>query len=108
DEWLRTPVSDPRPYFLRGLANEQIGTGLGRSRGYYDKVIKDYEQAVQLDPEYDEARDHLAQLHVYQGNHAAARPHFEVLIRRRPGDPAPLVGLAGCYTAAGISDKARQ
>jgi Flp pilus assembly protein TadD len=102
DEWLKEPTRDPRPYYWRGFAHERFG-------GYQqDKAIADYKSAIERDEDFDEARERLANLLVNKNWANEARPHFEILLRRRPGDPKLLASMGRCLTAMGEIDAARQ
>jgi tetratricopeptide (TPR) repeat protein len=101
DLWLETPSPDPRPYFWRGFAEQQFG-------GYMeDRAIADYAAAVERDPDYDEARERLADLLLKKGRVPESRPHFEALLQRRPDDVKAMVGVARCRMALGTIDAAR-
>lgn len=102
DEWLSNEVQDPRPYFWRGLALQQMG-------GYQeDAALADFRRAVVLDGEYDEARLKLAQLLVKKNAHAEAAGHFEILLGRQPRHAPAMVGLAQCQSAMGDAEAARR
>jgi tetratricopeptide (TPR) repeat protein len=101
DEWLAESTADPRPYFWRGIANQHFA---GHKE---DWAIADYNAALAIDPDYDEARERLAALLLKKGSHADARKHFQILSERRPDDPMPLVGLARCLIAHGQYEPGR-
>jgi tetratricopeptide (TPR) repeat protein len=101
DLWLETPSPDPRPYFWRAFAEQQFG-------GYIeDRAIADYAAAVERDPDFDEARERLADLLLKKGRVPESRPHFEELLKRRPDDVKAMVGVARCLMALGTIDEAR-
>jgi len=101
DEWLQDGSPDPRPYFWRGLALQQMG-------GYQeDAALADFRRAVQLHPDYDEARRRLGLLLVKKNAHAEAGSHFKQLLARNENDVTAWVGLAKVEAAAGANETAR-
>ena len=76
--------------------------------GRPDDALKDYQRAVVADPQHQPARQRLAEslmLHTKQMGEAA--PHFEVLLRARPNDPAIGANLAHCWMETNRLDEAR-
>ena len=77
----------------------------GMSR--FDKALADYQRAVEIDPDNDEARLPLAEnLCEKAGKPEEALPHFERLWRDQPDNARVARGLAYCYQALGKFDKA--
>jgi tetratricopeptide (TPR) repeat protein len=75
--------------------------------GVQEKAIEDYRKALDIDPDYDEARIRLAdRLAIRLKRYAEAAEHFEVLRRRQPDNPRVAVGLARCRRLMGEGDKA--
>jgi tetratricopeptide (TPR) repeat protein len=98
DAWLKEQHDDARPYYWRGVAQEQMA-------GYMeDAAIADYRRAVELDPGYDEARQRLGKLLLKKKFVDEARTHYEELVRRRPDSTEALVGLARARLAQGETD----
>ena len=102
DAWLSEPTDDARPYYFRGLINEQFGEGRKQ------RVVQDYELSLTKNPDYDECRLQLAEFHLKNNRAPEARPHFEELRRRLPDNPDVAVGLARCMAAVGQNDEAQR
>src|SRR5205807_1880967 len=79
-----------------------------RVRGQYEPGATDYEQALQLDPDCDEARLNLAQILIHENKPAEAVGHFDILAEREPGNVAAILGLGRCKAALGEVESARQ
>lgn len=102
DEWLRDGTQDPRAYVWRGLALQQMG-------GYReDAALADFRRAVEIDPDYAEARRRLARLLLKKNAHTEAQRHFEYLLNKDAGDTTALVGLARVKAALGEGIEARE
>jgi tetratricopeptide (TPR) repeat protein len=56
----------------------------------------DYQRALELNPEHDEARLRLAEAMLRSSQPAEALEHLELLERRQPSNPALLLALARC------------
>jgi tetratricopeptide (TPR) repeat protein len=96
--WLQVRPGETHALFWRGLAWE----GLSRRR----EAIDAYREALAADADNVEARQHLAELLLADGQDAAeARDHFERLRGKRPA--AALLGLARCEKALGRPAAAR-
>lgn len=65
-----------------------------------------YRRAVELDPEFDDARARLAVNLLELVQASEALPHLEYLVSRRPDNPAYRVELARCQAQLGAHDKA--
>jgi tetratricopeptide (TPR) repeat protein len=72
-----------------------------------DEALPHYLRAVDLDPAGDEARLHLADCLASLGRPREAQAQFACILRRRPGDPAALYGLARCKFDAHEWEEAR-
>jgi tetratricopeptide (TPR) repeat protein len=83
--------------FWRGRIRALLGD---RSNG-----IPDFQQAISLDPNQDEARLHLA-LMISQAKPAEAAWHFAFLLNRNPSDQHIQYALAHIYRAIGRLDEA--
>jgi tetratricopeptide (TPR) repeat protein len=79
-----------------------------RVLGHYDQGAADYEQALQLDPDCDEARLNLAEILIHENKPAEAVGHFDILAERQPGNVAAILGLGRCKAALGKVELARQ
>jgi Tfp pilus assembly protein PilF len=73
-----------------------------------DNAIEDYRQAVNLDPENEEARRMLAMFLIGSHHAVEAIAHFEKLHERLPGDPGVALGLAQCKHELSQTEEARQ
>src|SRR5207244_4473169 len=100
DEWLSQPTTDGRPYYWRGIVLEQFG---GPQE---DQAVRDFEQAVRLDPDTDDYRFRLGELLLKRSRAADAVGPFEELHRRRADNVDAAVGLARCRFALGDLDAA--
>ncbi len=69
-------------------------------------AVDDYRRAVEVDPEFDEARQRLATALIDLQQAGEAQPHLEHLRRRLPHNPAVLVELARCRAQLGESAEA--
>jgi tetratricopeptide (TPR) repeat protein len=75
---------------------------------YFARAREDYQRAVEVDPEYDDARLALAQNlldHALKPDEAVG--HLELLRRRQPRNLEVLLALARCYRQLGRTDEAR-
>jgi Flp pilus assembly protein TadD len=103
DEWLSEPTKDPRAWFLRAVAEDQMGV-----TSMDDQAVLDYSKALELNPDYDEARSRLCRLLLRMKNTTDARKQLEIQLNRHPDDVEALVGFARCAVAAGENESARQ
>jgi predicted Zn-dependent protease len=91
--WQDQQPDDPQELFLRGQGYEL--------RGRRPDAIASFRRAVELDPEHEPARLHLARLLVQSAQPGEALPHLEYLLRRSPDDPQVQVYLARCRDQLG-------
>src|SRR5262249_45683318 len=70
---------------------------VGRDRD----ALADYRQAVDLDPQEDEARLKVAELFLAFHQHEEASTHFTELLERHPDQGEALLGLARCRAEQG-------
>ncbi|NLH17806.1 MAG: tetratricopeptide repeat protein, partial [Phycisphaerae bacterium] len=61
------------------------------------KAIESVQKAVDLAPDFAEARSRLALLFLQEGKPAEARTHLEEVVKARPRDPQALYMLAKCF-----------
>lgn len=87
-------------YLFRGWIKERIPN--------YQEAAAAYRRAVELNPDYDEARLRYANALLETNQVAEAIVHLEHLRRRQPGDPTVLTRLARCRNTMGDSTAARQ
>jgi tetratricopeptide (TPR) repeat protein len=95
---LERDPNHPDAHFWRGGILE----GSGRSQD----ALADYEQAVQFAPQKNEYQLRLAEALVRNRKPAEARPHFDELLRKMPGDPGVLLGTARCLRALALPEQA--
>jgi tetratricopeptide (TPR) repeat protein len=65
-------------------------------RNEYEEALKNYQQAVDLHPEFDQARMLLANMLARVGRVREAVGQYECLLRRQPGNVEVILGLARC------------
>jgi tetratricopeptide (TPR) repeat protein len=100
DMWLDRDPDDPQAYFWRGEVLEIFHK--------YAEALADYQRAVDLAPDRDDARLKLADGLLHAQGARAAAPHYETLYERQPGEPEVLLGLARCRLELGETDEARR
>jgi tetratricopeptide (TPR) repeat protein len=100
DMWLDRDPDDPQAYFWRGEVLEILHK--------YEEALADYQRAVDLAPDRDDARLKLADGLLHAQGARAAAPHYETLYERQPGEPEVLLGLARCRLELGETDEARR
>jgi len=93
DQCLEHDPENLRALYLRGRAWERVHA--------YPRAIADYQDVVDRDAEYDDARLRLANCELENGQPAEALGHLEHLHRRQPDDPEILVRLAFAQNAMG-------
>jgi tetratricopeptide (TPR) repeat protein len=98
--WLHRRPDDRSALTLQG--------NLHRKLHILDKAQEDYEHVLDVYPEYDEARQQLADMLLTEmRNPKEALPHYETLVQRSPDRKDFLLGLANCWKGIGETDKAR-
>lgn len=97
--WLKRQ-SDIQAYLWRAWILERLGDDAGG--------LKDYQQALALNPEHDKVRQRVAEMLLRSSGPAAAIEHFELLQRRHVTNPALILGLAQCRKGLGAPDDARR
>jgi tetratricopeptide (TPR) repeat protein len=100
DRWLEVRPGDTHALFYRGRAWERLS--------HWPEAAAAHRQAIEADPDNDDARLHLAQLLLTIDLDAAqALEQFERVRARRPSDADALLGLARCQKELGHPDAAR-
>jgi len=82
---------------------------LGRyyeGRGAFDKTIKEYNKALDLDPNYGMVHNQLGYLYLDMGDFSKAVEHFKKYVSINPGEANPLDSLAEAYFWMGNLDEA--
>jgi tetratricopeptide (TPR) repeat protein len=100
DMWLDREPDDPQAHFWRGEVMQLLHR--------YEEALADFQRAVDLAPNRDDARLKLADGLKEAHRLRAAAPHYEILYEHQPGDPAVLLGLARCRLQQGEPDEARR
>jgi tetratricopeptide (TPR) repeat protein len=98
--WLEREPESPRAYFFQGLGYEQAGAS--------QEALASYRRVVQLDPEQDEARQHMAGILVQLRLSEEALPHLEYLVERQPDNDLIQVDLARCRSQLGQQAEAEE
>ncbi len=88
DRLLQQQPADVPALVLRGKGYEGLRNP--------EKALENYQQALELLPESDEARLGLAEMLNRLGRPREAMYHYEVLRQRQPANPTVLLGLARC------------
>ena len=98
DLWRSRQPENPWPWLWSGWIAER--------HHYLHIAIGEYRRAVELAPDYVEARAALARVLLRQRQAAPAAEHYEWLLARNPDDPEALLGLAGCRVEQGRTGEA--
>jgi tetratricopeptide (TPR) repeat protein len=97
--WVDHHPEDWNGWYWHGRALEQ---GLR-----YDLAAEAYQAVLARKPGHLDAQLHRGQVLLRSGHYPEALPLFESYTRRRPGEAAGLLGLAGCQRSTGQTDEAR-
>ncbi|HZT79835.1 MAG TPA: tetratricopeptide repeat protein [Gemmataceae bacterium] len=98
--WIREAPDAATPYHWRGWVLERIND----SRS----AMKDYERALELDPDLFPARLRLAEMWLERSNPPEALPHLEYLMRQSPERPEVPARLGQCRLLQGKPEEARR
>ncbi len=91
--WQDRQPDNFQAFFMEGLLHEQ--------GGHAQAALESLSRAVRLDPEYEEARQHMAWFLVQQRRGEEALPHLEYLCQRQPDNLVIRVHLAQCRLQLG-------
>ncbi|HMC89958.1 MAG TPA: tetratricopeptide repeat protein [Gemmataceae bacterium] len=97
--WVSLQPENPQALYWRGLMWDRLFSP--------PDALTDYRRAVELDPEFDEARGQLAGHLLETGRSQEALEHFQRLTRAHPGDIEAALGLARCWDKLGQFARAR-
>ncbi len=100
EQWLQRQPDNVQALFWRGLIRDRLY--------HFDLAMEDFRQVVDLDPEQDEARLHLAEGLIDAGQAQEALEHFQRLAARQPENVVVLMGLARCQCDLGELDEAER
>jgi tetratricopeptide (TPR) repeat protein len=100
DRWQQRQPDDPQAAFYRGFLAEW------RTRDR--EAVAHYRRVLELDPERDDARQHLARMLMGMAQPAEALPHLEYVRRRQPGNLPVAVNMAQCLDQLGRPDDAER
>jgi tetratricopeptide (TPR) repeat protein len=101
ERWVQLEPDNLRALYWRGQMRAQLQRE--------DEAIRDFSRVLELDPEQDDARQHLAELLLrHKADYAGAAKEFEYLRERQPGKAAVTLGLARAYRGLRRREEARQ
>jgi tetratricopeptide (TPR) repeat protein len=98
--WRQLRPRDPEPLVRHGWVAEHL---LRKTT-----AVDDYRQVLALDPDRDPVRQRLAEILLGLNVSGEAAEQFEHLVRKRPDDPAVLLGLARCRFKQARLDEAEE
>jgi tetratricopeptide (TPR) repeat protein len=75
-------------------------------RGEIEKALNFYERAIELRPRKIEYRERITRVLMDQGRFAECAPHFEALLKEKPGDGGAWLRYAQALRSAGQQDEA--
>jgi predicted Zn-dependent protease len=99
NRWLEEQPDNVQALISRGEVQRQANS--------LARALPDYQQAVQLDPTRDDAREALALCFMDTGRYDEAATQLELLLAGRPEDPDLLSRLARCQGKLGRAKQAR-
>jgi tetratricopeptide (TPR) repeat protein len=100
NRWIHEAPEDPRPYHWRGWIMERMNDHQG--------AIRDYEQALQLDPNLVSARLRLAEMALERNAVPEALRHLEQLTRQHPERADVMARMGQCRFLMGEKEEARR
>jgi tetratricopeptide (TPR) repeat protein len=102
-KWLEEQTDDPRPWFWRGVAEELMCV---ESMDY--AAINDLKKALELNPDYDEARLRLCKVQLREKLMEEARTNYEICLKHHPDSVEAMVGFGRCLVWANDVDGGRE
>jgi len=100
DIWLQRQPNNVQAWVWRGEVKER--------RNGNAEAVQAYQRALEIEPDNDNVRFHLAQALARSDRAEEAQMHFLDLEQRQPDNPEVLLGLARCQRSLGRVDEARQ
>lgn len=97
--WLERQPDNVQAVCWRGLIWERLY--------HFQEALEDYRRVVDLDPEEDQARVHLAERLLEAGQAAEALEHFQRVAQRQPENAAAHLGVARSQIDLGRYEEAR-
>lgn len=97
-KWLEVQPENPQAFYLLGTLHEALDDRTGAADAY--------RRSVEIDPEQDAARLHLAALLLDLAQPQEALPHLDYLRQRQPDNLEVLVNLARCHDQLGDAPEA--
>jgi len=107
EERIKLALPFPGTLHLAEFRRNEFTYGAAFSQaGYYDQAIREFNLALETDPDYAEAHYNLGTLYLKQGNAAEARHHLERALELRHEYPDALNNLGLLAAQAGDSAQA--
>jgi tetratricopeptide (TPR) repeat protein len=100
DRWIKLNPDAAKPYHWRAWVLERVTD--------YEGAMRDYNRALELDPDLYEVRLRVAEIYLERSNPPAAVPHLEILYNRYPDRPKVLSKLGQCRFLQGDVEDARR
>jgi tetratricopeptide (TPR) repeat protein len=97
--WIQKDPDAAQPYQWRGWVLERLNDWGG--------AMKDYERALELNPEETNIRLRLAEILLEHAKMEEAVPHLELLWKQHPDRPDVKARLGQCRVIQGLPDEAR-
>jgi Tfp pilus assembly protein PilF len=106
NQWRKQRPKDVQPLIWRAYVRTMTADEDGQACGDSTPGQRDYERAIEIDPECAEARLRLATELLERSEIKKANEQFEYLQERHPKNAEVLVGLARCKHKSGEPDEA--
>src|SRR5262249_26589690 len=102
-EWRERKPPDAQGFYLRGWAIEQLAADRDNwgERTAPPEAVKDYEVALEADPQHEGAGLRMAEIRLQTGKRDQAQGLFPVVLKRSPSNPGALLGLSRCLRSLG-------
>jgi tetratricopeptide (TPR) repeat protein len=99
EKWLRLEPDNVEALYRQGLFCKQLFS--------HQKALEDFQRVVELAPDHEQARLHLAEELLRFRRHDEAVKQFERLVADNPANAPAFLGLARCHSAMGRLEDAR-